>query len=402
MNFIKKHDLIQRSLSVVVAILMWMYVIADKNPSQTKKYSDIGVQMIGIEHLQEDGLSIISGADAKVEVNLRGKREKMLQVYADKISATVNLSSITAPGEYKLAYTVLVEVDGVTVIHKVPEQILLVVDRVVTKSVPVELTVNGTVPQGFTAGDAILSPDAITIKGPESVLQNVEYAKAVINVSEMKQTTSTTVPVELVNADGKHTDMSLVTMSKPAVDITIPVHQAGQVPFIVNIDGITGITMEIPYTVSPANILLSGAPDVIEKLNNINLGSIDAAAMLAAGTTEVTLPVVLPNGVSADNPVASVVVKLDFSSIKQKTFTIQADRFTEQAGFSYISDQLEIQVFGLENELNALTSESFVVNFDAAAVVENGSHKVAAIITHNAKNVTLLKKYQIEVNREIQ
>lgn len=401
MQFIKKHELIPKALSVVVAVLMWMYVVSDQNPISTYKYTGVSVQFTGIERLAESDLSIIEGNDAKIEVQIKGGRDKMLLVSPDKINVMANLATVTGPGEYDLTPVVIVDVDGVSVVSKSPTQIKIKVDRIVSKSIPIRLETKGTAKAGYTFGDIEISPDAVTISGPETILEQIEYAKAEYDISEITRTTKATVPYTLITKEGNAANMETIKLETPAVNINIPVHLAGTIPLIVEIEPINALAFDAPYEISPASISVKGNTDTIEQTNSIDLGKVNVAALLASGKTEITLPIILPNGVIGDDgQPTEATVKFDFSELGSKKIIVPSTMFTVVEGFTYKTAELEIRVFGTQSDLANVTPESFAVSFTSEEEMIVGDHNVPAIVKISEPNVVILDKYKLDIAKE--
>ena len=87
MEWIKKHDVVTKVFSLLVAIVLWMYVIESTDAPGTKRFTNVDIQFQGIETLQENGLTILEGADATVSVEVTGERKKLNQVERDNLMA---------------------------------------------------------------------------------------------------------------------------------------------------------------------------------------------------------------------------------------------------------------------------------------------------------------------------
>lgn len=400
-DWIRKHDVITRGLSLVVAVLLWMYVVNNKDDDIKRDYTQIGVQVLGVDTLRSNGLTIIGGADTKVNVKLIGKRDKIVNVTKDKLVATVDVSNITAAGTYNLSYLVNTNTDGVQVLDKNPTQFELVIDRIVTKSVPVELDVQGTLPEGYLLEDTAMMPDAVDVQGPEKELENISHAVATLNVSELKQTTTVKLTYVLMNEKGSPVNMTNLITPSPSISVTATVRKAGDVPLIIDVTPIPGVPESaISYTIEPASIRVTGSTETLATINNIKLGSVSLATLVEQGKNEMTFPLILPNGVTAEDAPAQVTVKFDLSGIAQKTVQVPGEQFTTHEGFTYQTESISIKLVGTEQAINALTAADLIVDFDAAELTEDGTRTVVAIIGCEVQEVAVLGKYQLVITKE--
>ncbi len=402
MEWIRKHDILTRVLSVLVAMMLWLYVVENNDEDTTKTYRDIGIQIQGLDTLRENGMTIIDGADTTVDVTVIGKWDALLNVRQDKFLITVDVSNITAPGVYELQYTVATNVDGARVADKNPRLITLTIDRIINKSVPVDLEVTGSVPDGYLLDDNyVVSPTAVEVQGPESQLQSIETAYATVDVSDLKQTSTMKVSYTLLDAQGQPVDMSRITVEEAAVSVTIQVHKAGVVPLVLDVTGIPGLPdSAVAYTIDPANVEIKGTPETLATINSINLGSVSLAALLAQGQTEVTLPIILPNGVTSENAPAEATVTFDFSHLEEKTLQIPVEQFTAVEGYEFVTQSLEVRLLGVEQAVSALTTQDVTVTFDPAELgelAEGEQATVSAVVTCGADDVVVLGKYELTV-----
>ena len=80
-------------VSLVAAILLWLYVVTVVSPETTRTFYNIPVVFVGEDNLREEGLTISEGADATVTLRLTGTRSIIdNQLDRDNISITVDVS----------------------------------------------------------------------------------------------------------------------------------------------------------------------------------------------------------------------------------------------------------------------------------------------------------------------
>ncbi len=135
-------------------------------------------------------------------------------------------------------------------------------------------------------------------------------------------------------------------------------------------------------------------------INSINLGSVSLAALLAQGQTEVTLPIILPNGVTSENAPAEATVTFDFSHLEEKTLQIPVEQFTAVEGYEFVTRSLEVRLLGVEQAVGALTTQDVTVTFDPAKLgelAEGERATVTAVVTCGADDVVVLGKYELTV-----
>ena len=55
MEWMRKHDILTRLLSLMAAIMLWLYVVESRNEDVVQTYKNIGVQIQGLDVLRDSG-----------------------------------------------------------------------------------------------------------------------------------------------------------------------------------------------------------------------------------------------------------------------------------------------------------------------------------------------------------
>ena len=101
---INKMNLI---LSIVIAFAAWVYVVYNVNPTMTRTYKGINVNVAGQSELTNNGDAVSSVADGKVDVKLRARRSVLDDISAKDIQASVDVSQLK-PGTNTVTVNVVV------------------------------------------------------------------------------------------------------------------------------------------------------------------------------------------------------------------------------------------------------------------------------------------------------
>lgn len=311
MKWIKDHDGFLRALSLLLAIFLWAYVMSNKNPDKTIEYRGIPVQLEGLTQLNANDLVVLEGNNNQVTVNVSGDRTSILEMSREYVNASASVANITEPGEYELNYKVSLDATGVKVTSRSPAKVSVTVDRIAKASVPVELDITGTPGDGYVmASTPRAYPDAVTIKGPSTLLSTVSCAKVSYDVSQVTGTTQTVVTYQLLDEKGNEITDSRISAESPSVILTLTVKRNGFIPLTVNLENHEYLkSTMVSVDIDPAEIQLTGAADTMQELNQISLGTIDLSDVVENEQTVFTIPIVLPNGVSAESgtPVSAKV-----------------------------------------------------------------------------------------------
>lgn len=397
-KWMKSNDILLKTLSLLVALLLWFYVMDEQNPDSEKTFYGLEVQMRNLSDLNEAGLVIIEGNNPTVDIKVRGKRSDMTGLKKNSITVAVDLSSVNVPGQYNLNYTVSLENTGLNY-TRITNTVPITVDRMTTKSVPVQLELNGQLADGYVQSGYSLSPGAVIVEGPERVLAQIDHAAVVYDLADASASINTSLDYTLVDEDGKEIDMTFITLQQPTLDFQMQVHQSGEIPLTVDIVPYNFITADmIDCDIKPSTIKISGEPELISSINQINLGSIGVKQLLEDNITELTLPIILPNGVTTDSEETYARVTITFKGLRQTLLTVPSAQFADIAPYSYKESELNLIFMGTDEELLALSAEDLTITpVYNAADLSVGENVVPISVSATGRQVVLLGQYTVTI-----
>ncbi len=366
MKWIKENDVILRVLSLLLAVVLWVYVMGAKDPTGTETISGLPVQLQGVNELSEKNLVILSGSNSNVTLSAEGTRSDLLNLMTDlsAISVTASVTHITEPGEYKVSYVAEVRgISGIRLQKRSPQQLTIVVDRISAKPVPVEIAISGTPAAEHTISDYDASPDAVTVRGPETVLRQIKKARVEYDATGINTSVQTSVSYQLLDEEGEPVESPFLTLDSPAVTLSINMKRNNAVALTVDfIDSPYLTSSMVDHTIEPSSILLAGNPEDMEAFNQISLESINLADVLDKavqnGTVSFERMILLPNGVTAvEGQRQYATVTLTLKNCGWKTLELDQTRLAEDPVLTYPVQELQLQIFGANDVLDRIDAQ---------------------------------------------
>ncbi|HKD68077.1 MAG TPA: CdaR family protein [Candidatus Binataceae bacterium] len=163
------RNLSLRILAILIAIGLWLFVNAGQRQAQRNMW--VPVEYRGLP----GGLMIVNQRPGFVSLSISGPRTLLSLLDPDRLPVYLDLRGL-APGQAELKITPdMFRVPRQTTIERiVPSQITLDVDQVMTREVPVRLSINGQVASGLAVGSIELKPSVVNVTGPSHVLSDVD------------------------------------------------------------------------------------------------------------------------------------------------------------------------------------------------------------------------------------
>ena len=189
-----------------------------------------------------------------IKVSLRGNKDDIYSILNSDLTAYADFSDVTENGVY--SKPVKVERTGSALyitpleVQTTPSQISFKFERKTIKRIPLEPVVKGTPAEGYELSGTLLSPNFVTVEGPESVLDSITSFK----------TTS-------VDLDGHSDNFS----------VQVGVENRNKFARILNSDirlSLSIAKIMVVRTVQNVTILLARCPENLTAVPNVQAGSI--------------------------------------------------------------------------------------------------------------------------------
>ena len=207
-----QHNLVAKIVALVVAVVLWGYVMNDQNPAIEGTYN---VQ-IKLKNVPE-GYKI-SQENGTVKVKVRGARSLFVTTNSEDFKAYVDLKDAESG---KKAYKVQVDTpQGFEVVDEKPATVEVTLDRIVERKVRAIVNVNGAPAPGVAVAKVSQASSEVVVEGPESVVNEVDRVIGYIGLTGKNDSDfDLKVPLSATNAEGREVQEVVVKPSKMYVTI---------------------------------------------------------------------------------------------------------------------------------------------------------------------------------------
>ncbi len=187
-NFYKTNAFLM-IVSVVAAIIVWIYVVYEVSPMYETWITDVPVKCVNVSSMFADGSLSVVGENDKllngnhtVDVRIKGKRNVVSSVDRENINCSLDLVTVSKSGEYTVKPMVDCEISGIEILRTNPHNLKFVVEEVQQRDVDINVEVTGNQKSGYTLEGLKCKSETVKITGPQSVLKNIDAAKVVLNL----------------------------------------------------------------------------------------------------------------------------------------------------------------------------------------------------------------------------
>ena len=378
----KKRTLTQRILdnnyilliiSVVISISIWIYMSMNATNDTFVTISNIPVQMELSEEASSSGLRIFTANEPSASVTLTGNRTILGMVDSTDITVTASASTINTTGNFTLPVTAVKNSSSknFSITNTAPSSVSVVVDYFKEASFPIKDGIIVNAKKGYYSSTSI-PYSKVTVSGPQSEVNKIYkvVAKAEIS-SELSEPIDVEATIVLLDVNDNEISTQLLELSveKFTANINVLPEKTVKVnPLFVNKPKGLKITDDI-IEITPSEILIAGPSEIIDKVDFVNLDSIDFSALNNTEHVFNNLSVSVPDKCKNISNSSTATMVLDLSGFDKKTYTVTnfvVEGLPDEYSYEVTSKSVKVTVIGPAEELEELVASDITAVIDTS------------------------------------
>ena len=297
-----QRNLVAKIIALLAAVILWSYVMNDQNPATDSTFT---VQLTALN--APDGYKI-SYDNEKIKLKVKAPRSLFINLNEKDFKAYVDLKGLDAGTHQVDGKTSLPQ--GMELVEADPEQVMVTLDRIVSRKIKAEFIVSGAA--GPDATVAHVKPDVeyVTIEGPESAVQTVSRVIGYVGLSGNTNDFQLQVPLTAINSDGR--EVSGVTVTPGNASVTVQMARGLNKKIVLiqpQVKQDLGEDYErVRVGTDPAEIAIAGDAKALAAMNGVSTEESSLADVKK--TTDKAVRLTLPEGVTVTNQTVNVHIEV--------------------------------------------------------------------------------------------
>ena len=288
-------------ISLLSAIVLWMYVMAVVDPEETKLFEDIPVSITNLNDLSDKDLVIYPDTEVTTSVYVTGKLSTIQKMSKEDISVYGQINNpIEGKNEIYLKVT-----PAQRVTYEFKNSIAIVnLEKIITENKKIEVEVTGDIKQDIDTINLENNNEEVEVSGPRSLVEKVEKIEAILNSN--KQTDDFDISLDLKPVDKKGNIVSGVELKTSSLNAKVTLLKEKTVPIKVNIEGENTEN----YKLSQDTVYIKGKKELVDNIEYISTQPINLSSIPKNTTMDISL--IIPNGITSN--IKSVSATLNISN----------------------------------------------------------------------------------------
>lgn len=363
----KGHNILPKIISVILAFILWFYVMTVESPVNQEVFRGIPVEVL----LPSSGeLSIYSGYNVTVDVTVSGKKSDLNQISAADFKATADASAYTQAGKYSVPVDVEVP-GGFNLVDKSISLLSVYLDAKATSSVPVQIKLTEYVlGEGLELGgdnDIEKSVTEVFLSGPKSILDTIEAALVTIPCGNVSSSIRASGNVQLLDAYGSVVSNPYVSVGTSTVDVRIPVFMTKEIDLNVDFKNKLLNSSNSEVEISPSVVKIRGPVETVAALESHVISTIDEKSLTSE---KLSIPLTLPEGVSCVDGTETVDVTIAHIGTATKVLSVEDIKAENPNDLKYTLslDTVNLTLRGKTEALSEITAEDITLSVDLSEI----------------------------------
>jgi hypothetical protein len=377
------HNLNLKVLAVLFSVMIWIIVVNIDDPVKSVQFNDVPVQVINESALTDENLCYeIKEGFERVDVTMSGRRSVIEDISKDNVTVVADLNERTENDTVKLKVSTNKYSGDIDSIKADNEFVELNIEELKKIQKVIQIETVGNPAEGYIEGDTDINLNRVRIEGPASIVDMVAYAKVQIDVEGATNNISASAPIVLYDTLGDRIDMSRLSMNIDTISVNQNILFTKTVPITCIPSGkpVDGYKANGKVELSPSMITIAGPRPVLDNITQIAIPSsaVNINDEDSTYKTIVNINGYLPSGVTASdrNFGGNVSVSVQIEKEISKKYSVYLNKISMEGldsnmtaevtdnTLSASGNKVEIEVFGLPDELDGLSSSDFDLSVD--------------------------------------
>lgn len=408
----KKNKALYVLLSVLAALVIWVYVDSSNEYVTSVTVTDVPVEFTGEDTaLADRGLMLLDDSQRTVDVEVSGTKFSLMRMDPTRLQGSADVSNITSAGRQNLSYRVVYNQasredadlrNSLTITLK-SYNVSLNIGELYRKSVEVRCDIRGDVAENYIAGELQLEPKELQLRGLQEEVERIRYAKVTLDIDNATETVAQTLRYTLYDEDGQEVDSANVHPVTDTIQALLPVNVIKELPLVIRfVESPGSRTENLDYRIEPSTITVSGDAALLRDVNAIVLE--DDFDLAGIGTEEAIhhYQIVLPSGCENLSNATRATLRIRFRDLSIRTVTVdevRCENKPEGKNVTILTSSVPVVLRGVTADVEAITQEDIRLVADLSAVSSaSGSYTVPVEVQLDTQgDIGIIGNYQIKV-----
>lgn len=389
------HNFGLKALSLLIAILMWNFVITSNSSiTRTKTITGLNGYVSGQSILTgayglallEDPAQQLTDISVMVEVS----QSEFVNVTEDNVQVTLDLSNARRAGVQEIPLKATTSYGRI--VRIMPSTVSVSLETLDSRVIPVNVKIAGKPQKDRWYKVNKSNPQSLTIKGPASVVQSIASANVDVDVTGARSSFTAAEKYKLVDSNSKEIQQNLLERSASSISVSVDVYPMKEIPIDADLDSIiTGQPAEgyvvKSVEIQPDGLTVAAEQELLDSIDALHIDpiSVEGASQSFSVRSKVSRLSAFKS-ISAEEVYVTVTVAEESVSAWVDDVRISYVNKGEGLTLTDSPETIRVYVTGPRSMIEKLQQNGFIAVADLQDLAA-GEHSLKVSFPENYENV---------------
>lgn len=359
-------------VSLVIAIVIWIVVANVDDYKTTKQISGIEIEFINGNAITTKNKVYEVPEGTAVDVVVKGRRKLVEHLDSDDFKAVADLSKMSVTNAVAVEVSAIsTSVNRELTISNNTNSVVIAVEDKIERQLPIVVRASSDVAEGYAISNKTATPNLITVKGAESVINTIEEVVVDVDVTGKSKDVTMQAPPIFLDKSGQIIDPSKFEFNVKQIETLIEILPVKEIPVRLETTG----TPAVGYSVAnvdyqPTTINVVGRAVTLSTLKEIVIDDIDVTGCSKDLETSIDILSYLPEGVTLAGDNSEIMVKIMIEQVLEKKITLDIEDIAmlgkeDALEYTFVTaDNISIVIRGLKEDLDEFKVSKILPHID--------------------------------------
>lgn len=329
------NNWILKLVSVVCAMMLWIIVYNSEDPVEVVRFYNVPVEFENTDVLERDGkvYEVLGNTDMISTIRVRANRSVTSDLNKSDIRVVADFKNMKMDGTIELEVFCTRYSKGEIEFELSSNELKLFAEPKIEASPFIYVETIGKPAEGYMVYDAKTTHNRMTVSGGKSIVERIDKAVALVDVSGAKGDIITYVDLVLYDHNGVVISTEKLSMNVEYEQATVNIFPTKVLPVRYEISGMPaeGYVPTGNVTYEKESLLIMGRPATLTNVSEILVKGEEVSIEGAEGNVSLTLDIdnYLPTGIfraDKDSHNGRISVEVEVVPIVEKEFELKASQ----------------------------------------------------------------------------
>ena len=361
-------------LSLLIAVIIWVVVANVDDYKTTKKISGIEIEFINGESITDNNMVYEVPEGTTVDIVVKGRRKIVESLTNQDFRAVADLSKMSVTNAVNVVVSANNSYAGKELtISYTDNAVNVAVEKKIESQLAITVRTNNDLADGYAIRSKTPTPNLITVKGAESVIDMINEVVVDVDVKGADSNLTATAKPVFLSKSGEAIDPDKFEYDIDTVDVSIEIAKTKELAVRVKASGDVRSGYAIAGTdYQPTSILVVGDASDLAKVDEIIVDDIDVTDKFEDFETSVMIEDYIPSGIAIADNTEEIMVKVAIEKLEEKSMLLTNDAINivgknSEYTYSFVGGSgYSLKVKGLKDKIDSLSITNLIPSVDVA------------------------------------